>query len=44
MMTDMMMQINISWKEINDLEYHTFKNIYQSIAEALKASTSEIKK
>ena len=46
MMTDMMMQINISWSDVNDLEFHIFKSIYQSIADSLKKGMSimDIKK
>ena len=44
MMTDMMMQINISWTERNNLEFHIFKSIYQSIADSLKKSVQGIDK
>ena len=44
MMTDMMMQISISWNEIYNLEFHVFKSIYQSIADTLKKSISTMDK
>ena len=37
MMTDLATRINISWKELNELEFHTFQHIYESIAESMKA-------
>lgn len=36
MMTDILTRTGISWSEMNDLEYHTFKNIYQSISDSIK--------
>lgn len=37
MMTDLTMKTSISWNELKDLEFHEFKNIYQHVADILRA-------
>ena len=36
MMTGMMMKINVSLQDINEMEVHNFKNIYKTIIDSLK--------
>lgn len=36
MMTGMMMKINVSLQDINEMEFHNFKNIYKTIIDILK--------
>ena len=38
MMTGMMMKISITYNEVMNLEFHTFRKIYNSIIEILKGS------